>query len=213
MAHILVIGASDGIGHETVKQGLKAGHHIRAFARSAARISIEDSAFEAFPGDATSPEDITAALVGIDTVIDTLGVPLKPATVLRRVTLFSKATELLIPAMQEAGVRRLITVTGFGAGDSRSKVSIVEKSTFHTILGAVYADKDRQEEMIAESDLNWTLVRPGILTPGSLKRRYRVLVEPESWHNGLIARADVAHFCLEAVNRDDLIGRKPVIVY
>ncbi len=74
MATILVIGASQGIGLETVKAGLVAGHDVRAFARSAAGIAITDARLVKIPGDALSRSDIDKALNGVDAVIQSLGV-------------------------------------------------------------------------------------------------------------------------------------------
>jgi hypothetical protein len=48
---------------------------------------------------------------------------------LQPTTLFSSVTQALIPAMHDAGVRRLLAVTGFGAGDSHAKLSTPEKIT------------------------------------------------------------------------------------
>jgi hypothetical protein len=44
----LLIGASKGIGLETTRQALEAGHSVRAFARSAADIRISDPKLEKF---------------------------------------------------------------------------------------------------------------------------------------------------------------------
>jgi len=46
MAQVLIIGASKGIGLETTRQALEAGHTVCAFARSAAGIRISDEAEE-----------------------------------------------------------------------------------------------------------------------------------------------------------------------
>ena len=43
MANVLIIGASRGIGLETVRAALRAGHSVRALARSAAGIPIQDA--------------------------------------------------------------------------------------------------------------------------------------------------------------------------
>jgi len=47
MAKLLVIGASRGIGLETVKAALRAGHSVRALARSAANVPIQDAGLAA----------------------------------------------------------------------------------------------------------------------------------------------------------------------
>ena len=58
------------------------------------------------------------------------------------VTLFSEATRKLLPSMRDAGVRRLVSVTGFRAGDSRVSVGCLPGLAFELFLGRAYADKD-----------------------------------------------------------------------
>lgn len=213
MAKVLVLGASRGIGLETVKALLACGHSVRGLARGATDIGLDDAEFEPVAGDATDPDTVTEAVAGTDAAVMALGVRLRPATLMRPVTLFSAATDALVPAMRTAGVQRLIAVTGFGAGDSRAKISRLEEIPFRMILGRAYADKDRQEATIRASGLAWTLVRPGVLTSGARTGRYRVLVEPHTWRNGLISRADVADFVAGQVDATELVGEAPVIVY
>lgn len=209
MAHVLVIGASNGIGLETVKASLAAGHRVRAFARSAARIELSDPNLERFVGDALKAGDVAAALDGVDVVVQALGVPMKD--LLGPVTLFSDATNVLVPAMEEAGVRRVIAVTGFGTGDSRGAIGFLQRVPFRLVFGRAYDDKDAQEMRIRKSGLDWMFVRPGVLTPGSATGRYKVLSDPSSWRNGLISRADVAHFIVGEIDRPSY-GRKAVVL-
>jgi len=208
---ILVIGASKGIGLEAVRYGLERGHEIRAFARSAEGIGIDDERLEKIDGDARDGAALAAALEGVDAVIVTLGLP-KNYKTLVPTTLFSDATRALLPAMEKAGVRRLLVVTGFGAGDSRPSLSTFERMIFKAILDRAYADKAIQEDLIRGSDLDWTIARPGILMSRPASHDYEVLVAPESWHNGLISRADVAHFLITAAEDGSHIGEAPVLV-
>ena len=210
---ILVIGASKGIGLEAVRRGLGAGHAVRAFARRADRITIEHAALERVVGDATDPADVAGALDGVDAVLQTLGVAAGPDMLLGPVTLFSDATRALIPEMERAGPRRLVSVTGFGSGDSKTKISCVERIPFRLLFRRAYDDKDEQERLIRESRLDWTVVRPTILTNGPRTGRYRVLAEPEAWRNGLISRADVADFLVGQAADRSLLGRAPVLAY
>lgn len=212
MAHILVVGASRGIGREVVLQGLARGHRIRAMARSAETIAIDDPMLETWPGDATQARDLAPALDGVDAVVLALGVPRDVRFVLRPVTLFSSATQALLPLMQAQGPRRLVAVTGFGAGRSRAALSTLEKLPFKAIMGRAYDDKSRQEAMIEASDLDWTIVRPGILTSNRGTGRYRVLREPAEWRNGVIPRADVADFILTAIEQGSDLRAAPVLV-
>jgi putative NADH-flavin reductase len=210
---LLVIGASRGIGLETVRQGLARDLVIRALARSADRIGIEHPRLEPFAADATDPEAVAPALDGVDAVIHAIGAPRGLGTRLAPVTIFSESTSALIAAMHRAGIRRLVAVTGFGAGDSRARLSLPERIPHRLLLGRAYDDKDRQEVLIRGSGLDWLIVRPTILTNGRRTGRYRVLVEPGSWRNGLISRADVADFLLREAAEPTLSHATPALAY
>src|SRR4051794_34639530 len=119
MPRILVIGGSRGIGLEVVRQAVGSGFAVRAFARSADRIPGSAPNLEKRVGNATDAEDVAAALAGVDAVIMTLGVRFGREMLLGPVRLFSAASRTVVPAMERAGISRLICVTGFGAGDSR----------------------------------------------------------------------------------------------
>jgi len=208
--HLTIIGATRGIGRETVDYALERGHDVRAFARSAGDLPIEHPKLEKMPGDATNPSDLAQAVAGTDAVLLSLGVP-RDWRVVKHTTLFSSATKALIPAMQAAGVKRLIVVTGFGAGDSYTWLSFPEKLARNAILGRAYADKAIQEDMIKASDLDWTIARPGILTNSARTGKYQVLVEPSSWRQGLISRADVGHYLVTAAEEGSHIHKTPAI--
>ena len=207
---LVVIGASRGIGRKVVDYALQRGHEVRAVARSADKMEVGSDALETIAGDATDPEVLARALPGADAVILTLGVP-RDLRVLRPTTLFSSTTQALIPEMERAGVRRLLTVTGFGTGDSYAKLSTPEKITFKVLLGRPYADKALQEEMIRGSDLDWTIARPGILTDSGMSGKYQVLVAPSSWRQGIISRGDVAHFLVHAAEDGSYIRETPAL--
>lgn len=210
--HILVIGGSHGIGLECVRYGLERGHRVRAFARSAQSIPIEHDLLEKRTGDATRADDVAAALDGVDAVILALGVPKKISVLLRPIHLFSDATAVLVPAMAEKGIRRLLAVTGFGTGDSYARLSSAERIGFQAIMGRAYADKTRQEELITGSDLDWTIARPGFLTSNRRTGRYQVMTEAATWRNGMISRADVAHFLIHAAENGTFLREAPVLV-
>ena len=213
MAQIVVFGGSRGVGLETVKLALDAGHKVRAVARAASTIGLSHSDLERLDGSALDPAIVAKALEGADIVIQALGVAASAGVVRRGTDLFSRSTTLLLPAMAAAGVRRLICLTGYGAGDSRSTYGCLSGLAFTLMLGRIYDDKTVQEGLIRQSGLDWTIARPGILTNGSHTGRYKVLVERRQWRQGLISRADVADFLVRQIEDDTLIGKTPVLVY
>jgi uncharacterized protein YbjT (DUF2867 family) len=208
--HILIFGATSGIGRFAMEEALSRGHVVRAFGRSADTLE-RASNLEPFAGDALEPEDVARALEGVDVVISSLGIKESIAMLWQEVTLFSRSNEILINAMQDRGMKRLIVVTGFGAGRSRAAMSALEKLGHRAILGKPYADKDRQEEMIVASDLDWTIVRPVILTNSAKSGGFKVLRDPSKWRNGLISRRDVAQYLIDA-SESDLDMRADVVL-
>jgi putative NADH-flavin reductase len=210
VTRVLIVGASKGIGLETTRQALEAGHQVRALARSVETIGIASPNLEKIQGDALDAKDIGPALQGVDVVILTLGVGL--GDLFQPVSLFSAATRVLVAAMPSHGIKRLICVTGFGAGDSRSSIGHLQRIPFQAIFGRAYADKSEQERLIRESALDWTIVRPGVLTNGTRSGRYKILETAREWRNGIISRADVAGFLVRQIGDSSYIHKTPVLV-
>lgn len=207
---VLIIGASKGIGLETTRQALAAGHDVRALSRSAAAIGLSDPRLEKVRGDALKSQNVKTTLSGVEVVIQTLGVGLRE--LFQPVHLFSDATRVLIDAMTTQGVKRLICVTGFGAGDSRASIPWLQRLPFEAIFGRAYADKSQQERLISQSALDWTIARPGVLTNGPRTGRYKILAEASQWRNGIISRADVADFLVSQIEDRTYVHKAPVLV-
>ena len=209
---ILVIGGSSGTGLACVREALARGHDVRMFSRSASETGLSHERLDKLDGDALVAADVARALEGVDVVLQTLGVPLDPKLVTGPITLFSKATRVMLPAMRTANVGRLVALTGFGAGDSASAVSAWQRPGFNLVFGRAYADKGEQERMIEDSGLTWTIARPGVLRNGPKTGDYKVLLDPGRWRNGLIRRSDVADFMVTAATSNGYAGKAPVLI-
>jgi putative NADH-flavin reductase len=213
MAIVLVIGASAGVGLETVRRALAEGHRVRAFARRAASIAVDHTSLDRVTGDALDQRAVSAAVAGADAVIETLGTPTDAGTMLWGTRLFSDATRILLDAMRAHGVRRLVAVTGLGAGDSRGRLGLLyDGVVFPLILKRIYDDKDVQEQMIRASSLDWTIVRPGLLRNGPANGRARALTDPKDWTTGGVTRADVAAFLVREAFERRFTGQTPLLI-
>jgi putative NADH-flavin reductase len=212
MSLILVIGASRGIGLETVKAALAAGHKVRAFARSAPSIDISNPNLTKVAGDARNRNEVTAAIQGVDAAIHTVGIA-NLSELIFGTTLFSETTRVLVDAMQDTGVRRLLMVTGAGAGNSRGRINVLyDNLLFPLLLQRAYNDKDIAEDIVTQSGLDWTIVRPGALTNRTASHRYKILNDANEWRGGFISRADVADFLVTHLDDAALYGKTPLLV-
>lgn len=212
MTRILVIGGSQGIGLAVWQVAAANGHFVRAMSRRGRLPEKISGNCETCSGNALSAADVARALDGIDVVVQALGVPPSLDLILKPVTLFSEATRVLLPEMKKAGVRKLVAVTGFGAGDSHKAINIMQRLPFKMLLKNAYDDKSIQEALIAESELEWLIVRPGVLTNSPASGKYSVLSRPNEWRNGIVARADVADFIVKRIEANTLTREKPVII-
>lgn len=195
---LLVLGATKGIGAATVARALERGHHVRALSRRAEETLDTTPDLTPISADATDVDALADAMAGVDTVIYTVGVDHGINMVLRPVTLFSESMAAVLRAMDRTGRKRLIAVTGYGAGDSKETMPLWARWGHWAVLGRAYDDKDRQEDLVRNSQVEWTLVRPVILTHGPATQAFAILREPKEWRNGFISRNDVAHYLVEA---------------
>lgn len=207
---LLVIGASRGIGLNVVQQALQAGHNVTAVARHTDRLVMHHKRLKVIKGDILNKHIIEEAVNGQDAVCVTIGV--KPTRQL--VSVFSQGTHNIVEAMKRASCKRLICVTGIGAGESKGHGGFLYDRIFHPLLlKNIYEDKDRQEAIVRESGLDWVIVRPGFLTNGPRTGRYRVLTNLNGVTAGRISRADVADFILRESREMRHRGQTPLLTY
>lgn len=208
--NILIVGASRGIGRQLLEQALAAGHAVTALARAPVKVAGPDERLRTVRGSVLDPATVAAAVTRQDAVCCVLGVK----TPWEQPTLFSEGTARLLEAMKKAGVRRLVCVTGIGAGDSRGHGGFLyERIITPLMTKGIYADKDRQEALIRASDTDWTIVRPGILSNGPLTGNYRALTDLSGVTARRISRADVAHFMLKELESNRYLGQTPLLTY
>jgi putative NADH-flavin reductase len=207
---LLVIGASRGIGLELLRQALAAGHEVTAIARRPQRLHIINENLKVIKGDIRDKYVIEEAVHGQDAVCITIGI----IPTLQPVSVFSEGTMRVVEAMNKSSCKRIICVTGIGAGDSRGHGGFLYDKIFKPLLlKTIYEDKNRQEAIIRESGLDWVLVRPGFLTNGPRTGKYRVLTELSGVKAGKIPRADVADFMLREAAEMKHKGQTPLLMY
>lgn len=124
-------------------------------------------------------------------------------------------TQNIIIAMENAGVRRLICQTTLGVGDSRDNLNFFWKYVmFGGLLRQAYADHTLQENYVRESNLDWTIVRPGAFTDGEHTGKYRHGFPSTDKSIKLkISRADVADFMLKQLTSDTYLHGSPGLSY
>lgn len=208
---ILIIGATGGTGRELVRQALEQGHQVTAFVRKPKKMKIEHSNLRVMKGNVLDYASLEEAMRGQSAVLCALGHKrfFYPSRVL------SKGTANILRAMKTCNVPRLVCESSLGVGNSAGRLGLLY--TFLVvplILPFIFYDKVRQEKLIEESDTDWVIVRPAVLTNAPARGKYRHgrSVGNYLWTNR-IARADVADFMLKQLTDDDYIGSAVGVVW
>ena len=205
-----IFGATGGTGRELVGQALDQGHHVTAQARSPEKLAkLEHPALEAIRGDILDAQSVERAVVGQQAILCALGARAE------RTTLREEGTRNIVSAMEKHDVSRLVCLSSLGVGDSRANLPFFTKHVIVDIfLRHAFADHERQERVVRESSLAWTIVRPPRLADGPRSGQYQHGFPPEYPKiRGQVSRADVADFMLQQLTDDTYPRRSPGISY
>ncbi|MEO6681195.1 MAG: SDR family oxidoreductase [Ginsengibacter sp.] len=206
---ILILGATGRTGQHLVLKLLDRDHQVIALARDPAKLSIENPLLTIVKGDVLDKSLVMQMTKGTNAVISALGA----GNSLNSRDLIFKTAEILIPAMIENGVKRLIFLSAFGVGKSIKKANYIQKLIFRLPLKNIYSDKEKGEDTIRNSSLEWTLVYPVVLTNTSYTGKYKVAEEVIMKGMPKISREDVAEFMVQQLTNDFYIRKTPILYH
>lgn len=192
MVFIFVIGVSCGIGKVVIEVVVKKGYSVWVMFCSG--LLLVGVLVDIFKGNVLDCGDIDCVFVGIDIVVQVFGVLVFLKFIIGLIRLFLEVIRMLVLVMEKVGVNWFIVVIGFGVGDCVCVVNFLQCFFFKVFLGCVYVDKSCQEVMIEQSVLDWLIVWLGVLMIGLMLGCYWVLIELDSWCNGVILWVDVVDY-------------------
>ncbi len=205
---LLVFGATGGTGRAVLDLGLAQGHQITAFVRNPTALQAQPG-LEMVQGDVTDAAAVRRAVAGHDAVLSALGPRGGQYGVL------PGGVQNIVTAMGQAGIRRLIHVSSFGVGDSLAQMGWVARQVIVPLmLRKALDEKAIEEQIIAASDLDWIIARPGGLEDGPRTGVYRCITDPrEKVGRPRISRADVADFMLQNLTDDRFVRQAVGLTY
>jgi putative NADH-flavin reductase len=219
---LTIFGPTGGTGRRLVERAIAEGHDVTAFARNPSKVTARHERLRIVAGDAFDPTSVLEAVAGNEAVICVLGSrtpsnPLHPRRPGDPNGVTSAGSQNIVAAMKEHGLRRLVCQTAWGVGESKQNPGIAGAFFMNVLVPPLlrdeYADKEAQEKLVAESDLDWIIVRPMILTNGPWTNDYRADVDLKPGRRPYISRADVADFLLKQLTDDTFVCKTPAIGY
>ncbi len=204
--NLALFGATGGTGRCILRQSLPNGEHsIKALVRSPGKLQIEDPNLNIIKGNILDREDVHKTISGTEGVLCALGNSGNNPN-----NLHTKGSQHLISSMKDLNVDRVVILTSMGLGSSRNQIPWYGRWFTNLFLQDLMADKRRQEELIEESKLGWTIIRPGGLIDGENTGEVYKGTDSDIMA-GPIARSEVARFMLDTVTSNSFLHEKPVI--
>ena len=124
------------------------GYATRVYSRRATQATVARG-IEPFAGDIRDTKSLAAAFSGVDAVVHLVGILRESGDAQTFAGVFLEGTRAVIEAAHQAGVRRLIHVTGIGADPD-------SPDEFERTRGLA-------ERETRESGLDWTILRPSVI--------------------------------------------------
>lgn len=219
---LTIFAATGGVGRQALEQAIAAGHEVTAVVRNPEKLSEEVRAVTANLAT-VDPAALETAVEGADAVLSGLG---------RRsasdADIAPQSTRAIVRAMQATGVRLIVAVSAapistvpspgrphppkHDPGDGFFVRNLLGPLTKAALRGP-YADLALMEDVLRDSGLDWTVVRPPRLTDKPLTGAYRTAYGQNLRRGLSISRADVAHLMLWVPDHPETIGQTVGIAY
>ena len=213
---LTIFAATGGIGRQLLEQAVAAGHQVTAVVRNPDKLSVSGGV-RVVTADLvdSDPAVLEAAVEGADAVLSGLGPRSRSEA-----GIASRGTRAIVQAMQATGVRRIVVVSAapistvpspgrpkpprHDPGDGflmRHLLSPLVKAVFRE----TYADLALMEDVLRDSGLDWTVVRPPRLTNKPATGAYRTAYGHNLRRGLLVSRADVAHLMLRVLGQPETV--------
>lgn len=198
MARLVILGATGRTGQEVVRAAKAAGHQVWGHGRRAVE-GADRSLGGPFDG-AELAESVAEADAVLSCLASTNSDPVC-STATRAVLAVARATPLRVLTIAGAGVDR--PEDRKGVGDKA--IGLIMRLT----VGRMLADRQAETETLLASEARATVLRPPRLTSGAPTGRWTWSFDRPA--RSSIDRADLARAMLEALGREDLVGRAPFV--
>ena len=199
---ILVLGATGRTGKLFAQLATAKNHQVTAIIRNKKdAILPRVNYIEGLP---TDEQLLTKALQGMDAVVVSLNINRTSdnpfAKIVSPLTLISDSVKAVSSAMEKNNVKRIVSVSASGVGDSWNDMFLVARWLIRSSnIWKAYEDHDRHEQILRQSALDWTIVRPVMLNDKDSDEYKAVIGKPSG---GSISRKGVAKFILDALESE-----------
>jgi putative NADH-flavin reductase len=208
---LAIFGSTGPTGRELVLQALDKGHDVTAVARDPAAVDATAARLQVVRADVLDRSSFDGVFSGVDAVLSAIGTYGRQPT-----TVYSMGTSNIRDAMHQAGVRRFVGISALPVA-SRNELGPAERWIVVPLLsmffGEMYADMTRMEQVLRDSDLDFTIMRPPQLTNEQAIGRYRTAINQRLHRARKISRADLAAEMLQVIPDRNTVRATVTLAY
>src|SRR5262245_6712120 len=205
--HLAIFGSTGPTGRALLQQALEHCHEVTAVARDPAAVDATGARLRVVRADVLDEASLDGVLDGVDAVLSAIGTHGRRPT-----SVYSAGVASIRDAMHHAGVRRFVGISALPV-TPRTELGMTERRVVVPLLslffGEMYADMTRMEQVLRDSDLDFTIMRPPQLTNGRRTGQYRTAINEHLRRARKISRADLAAEMLRVI-RDERTVRGTV---
>ncbi|MDV2884753.1 SDR family oxidoreductase [Alkalihalophilus pseudofirmus] len=205
--NILILGATGRVGSHILTHALQDGHHVTVLVRTPEKVQINSENLTIVQGNVLNKNDIVRAMDGIDVVISALNTD--------GTTTLSESMPLIIKAMENEGIQRIITIGTAGILQSRITPNILRYQSSESKRKSTRAAEEHHKvyDILKQSSLDWTIVCPTYLPDGEREGKYRIERNflPEGGME--ITVPDTAEFTYRQIESNDHVQSRVGIAY
>ncbi|MEM6580682.1 MAG: NAD(P)H-binding protein [Pseudomonadota bacterium] len=207
---IAMLGATGLAGSYILNQALAQGYNVRVLARTPSKLERYAGRIAVVKGDARDSETIAELLRGADVVVSALGPVKADGDGAKMIN--SSVTADIIRQMPDFGIERYIMVSGAAVlmpGDDRDASGWLMRELVQLRLRSELVDKQAEYEELAQSSVDWTLVRCPLIEPEPFAAAPIVsLTTPPAWS---VRAGDLAYFVVEQIESDEYVRKGPMV--
>ncbi|MFC3157528.1 Putative NADH-flavin reductase [Chryseobacterium arachidis] len=203
---IAVIGGTGKSGKYLVQQLLNQNYLIKLLLRNPENFTLGNPLIEIVKGDARNYDSINNLIKNCDAVISTLGQPAGEEPI------FSDATKNIIKAMNAHGIKRYIVTTGLNVNtpfDHKNEKVKMATAWMYQNYPKTTIDKQKEYELLTDSNLYWTLVRLPLIVQTSESFKTETNLKDCNGEN--ISATDLAKFLVSQINDEAFINQSPFL--
>lgn len=212
---MLIFGATGRTGSIAIEYAIAQGYSVTVLVRNPDKLTLQSPQLRIIKGSPTNLEDVRIAMKDCKYVLNLLSALSENESFsFKKIDaphVLEKSIKNALQCMREYGIKRILSLSSIGVGDSHKYAPWYMRMIIKiTNFSIVFADHHAQEQLLRESDVDWTIVRPVALNndkvPGTLIISYNKRPKPFK-----MSRKQLASFFIDNLNTHAYIHKSPIL--